>query len=101
MLKDNIKAVQKEGGKVTLYFQGHLIDVTTDYYKMACQNYESKSLWGVPYYEQYNKSHDSSFLKKIIPLKLLQLPVLLCPEWQQLMEEKTDFIASFGGWSII
>ncbi|NMB96563.1 MAG: hypothetical protein GYA02_08120, partial [Clostridiaceae bacterium] len=85
-LKDNIKKVQKEGGNVTLYFQGHLIDVTTDYYKNVGCNYEAKNHWGVPYYEQYSKYYYSSFLKNYT-FKTFATACPSCTEWQQLMEE--------------
>jgi len=94
-LKENIKKVQEEGGNVTLYFQGHLIDVTTSYYKNFGCNYEAKNRWGVPYYEQHSKYHYSSFLKNYT-FKTFATACKSCPEWQQLLEEKTDFIASFG-----
>jgi hypothetical protein len=94
MLKDNIKEVQKEGGNVTLYFQGHLIDVTTDFYKNGGSKLEGRSRSDTPYYEYYNKGHNSSFLKNYTN-KLFATVCPTCPEWQDLMEEKAEWVATF------
>ena len=94
-LMENIKQVQATGGHVTLYHQGHLMDVNAPFYKETGHKIESKSLWGVPYYEKYNKSHNSNFLQ-IFTSKTFSTVCPSCPEWHELIIEKVDFISSFG-----
>lgn len=94
-LKDGIRSVQKNGGHVTMYFQGYLIDVASEYYRLHGKDVEIENPLGIPYHEQYVKSHKSSFLASF-PLRSF---VTACPsvkEWQQLMREKADYVGSFG-----
>jgi hypothetical protein len=94
-LMENIKKVQEKGGHVTLYHQGHLMDVTSGYYQNGGSSNESVSRWGTPYYEAYNKSHQSRFLSHYTN-KVFSNACPSSPAWQELMEEKTEFISSFG-----
>ncbi len=95
-LKENIKKVQNEGGHVTLYYQGHLIDETSDYYrnkdgKRICV----KNIWGSPYVEFYNKSHQSDFLKNF-SRKMFAIACPSTPEWRDLMLRRQDWLADLG-----
>ena len=95
-LKENIKAVQADGGRVTLYYQGHLIDVESDFYKNREGKYvASKNIWGSDYVEFYSKSHKSDFLDRF-SRKMFALACPACDEWQELMLEREKWIASFG-----
>ncbi len=96
VLRKNIKAVQKAGGHVTLYYQGHLIDETSDYYrngegKSVCM----KNIWGSPYVEFYNKSHKSSFLMHF-SRKMFALACPSAAPWRDLMLRREDWLATLG-----
>jgi hypothetical protein len=94
-LKENIQKVQKDGGHVTLYYQGHLMDVNSPYYKSTGHKLESKSIWGVPYYEKYNKASNSEFLRSFTSKTFSTV----CPsstEWQDLMTKKAKDIYAYG-----
>lgn len=95
-LKKNIKAVQADGGHVTLYYQGHLIDVESDYFKNRDgKQVASKNIWGSNYVEFYSKSHKSDFLDRYSH-KMFALACPSCPEWRELMCEREKWIASLG-----
>ncbi len=94
-LTDGIREVQQAGGSVTLYYQGHLIDTTTDFYKNGGDRYVCRSKDGIPYLEWYNKAHNSSYLKYYTN-KSFATSCPCCPEWQELMKEKADWVQSFG-----
>jgi hypothetical protein len=94
-LKKGIKQVQQAGGHVTLYYQGHLIDVNSPFYKEQGKELEGRNIWNNPYYEDYSKSHSSDFLKFFSKKKF----ATVCPsciQWHDLMTEKAKWVASFG-----
>lgn len=53
-LKDGIGEVRKQGGKVILYFNGHLIDKSTDFYKSTGYRISIKDAAGIEHTETYN-----------------------------------------------
>ena len=99
-LREGIRAVQKDGGHVTLYYQGHLIDVNSSFYTERGQAVEGKTRWNTPYYEQYNKFTNSDFLRFFTRKTF----VTACPhshEWQELMAKNADWIQSLGADGIL
>ncbi len=94
-LKAGIKAVQAEGGHVTLYYQGHLMDLTSPFYKNEGERWESKSIWGTPYYEFYPKFCYSDKLRHFSKKAFSTI----CPSaklWHKMMADRIDWIAGFG-----
>lgn len=95
MLKENIGKVQAEGGHVTLYYQGHLMDTGSKFYKEKGHLLEGRTRWNTPYLEEYSKFHNSEYLKKFSK-KLFATVCPSCTEWHDLMAQRADWIASFG-----
>ena len=94
-LKRNIRLVQKAGGHVTLYYQGHLIDPNSDFYQRDGGRSTLRTVWGQEYVEYYNKSHRSPFLMHFSHKRF----ALACPaseKWRDLMVSREDWLASFG-----
>lgn len=99
-LKAGIKEVHANGGRVTLYYQGHLIDVETDYYKTVGNKLEGKNRWGTPYYEQFSKYSESDFLR-MFSRKVFSTVCPWCEQWHELMAERADWVRSFGADGIL
>ncbi|MDY2792404.1 MAG: DUF6259 domain-containing protein [Eubacteriales bacterium] len=94
-LKAGIKAVQEKGGHVTLYYQGHLMDLNSPFYKAEGEKWEGKNIWGNPYYEFYPKFCYSDVLR-VFSRKAFST---ICPsvtKWHGMMAERIDWVASFG-----
>ncbi|HML48398.1 MAG TPA: DUF6259 domain-containing protein, partial [Clostridia bacterium] len=83
-LRAQIKAVQAEGGHVTLYYQGHLMDTGSPYYKAVGHRLEGKTRWNTPYLEEYSKYHKSEYLRRYSK-KLFATVCPSCTEWHGLM----------------
>ncbi len=94
-LREGIRKVQQKGGHVTLYYQGHLMDVGTDYYKTTGHLREGKTRWGTPYYEFYDKYCHSDYLH-FFSKKPFSTICPSCEDWHELMAERADWIHSFG-----
>ncbi len=94
-LKRNIKKIQSAGGHVTLYFQGHLIDPNSDYYKNGGYRLVTRSIWGSEYVEYYTKSHESGFMR-LFSDKRFAVACPSCREWRELMIKKCDWLAELG-----
>jgi len=95
LLRKGIKNIQERGGHVTLYHQGHLMDVGSPFYKEIGHKLEGKSRWGTPYFEQYNKYSESDYLRQYTK-KTFSTVCPWCKEWHELMQEKTHWIHGFG-----
>lgn len=99
-LRQGLAAITKSGGRSILYVQGHLMDPTTDFYQETGRRLAARTIWGSPYYEQYNKSFESSFLRNFS--SKLFAPV--CPgyaEWEKLMLATGERLLGYGPTGLI
>jgi len=62
-LRAAIREINEDGGVVILYANGHLIDVSTDYYKTEGYKYTTKDIDGNDYREHYMFSNSGTLLK--------------------------------------
>lgn len=99
-LRKNIRKVQNMGGHVTLYFQGHLMDISTKYYKETGHKLEGKTRWGTPYYEYYDKFCYSDYLHFFSKNPFATI-CPSCSDWHELMAQNADWIHSFGADGIL
>ena len=99
-LRRGLAAITAAGGKSILYIQGHLLDPTTEFYREKGYKMAAKNIWGSPYYEQYNKFNQSSFLENFS--RKLFVPVWPGdPNWIQLMSETGRRVMDLGPTGII
>jgi hypothetical protein len=100
-LKEGLATIRKAGGNSILYIQGHLMDPTTDFYKSGGgERLAAKTIWGSPYYEQYNKSFESGFLRHFS--RKLFAPV--CPgdtAWDKVMQAGGRQLLDYGPTGLI
>lgn len=99
-LKAGIGAVHDRGGHVTLYYQGHLMDVGTDYYRNEGSRLAGKTRWGTPYYEFYDKFCFSDYLH-YFSKKPFATICPSCVSWHELMAQRADWVHSFGADGIL
>jgi hypothetical protein len=99
-LREGLAQVTKAGGRTILYINGHIMDAGSPFYKDTGQRIAAQTIWGSPYYEQYNKSHESSFLRNFS--RKLFAPV--CPgdpEWEKVMLATGKQLLNYGPTGLI
>lgn len=99
-LRKGLQQVQAAGGNTILYCQGQLVDVNAPYYRAAGERLAAKNIWGSVYFEQYNKTGQSSLLKNFS--RKLFAPI--CPvnqEWLDLLTERGKELLAYGATGLI
>ena len=99
-LRDNIAAVQRKGGHVILYVNGHIMDAETEFFRKHGDAVASRNMWGSPWFEQYNKASDSSFLR-YFNKRLFAAADDGTPLWRQTMVERGQQLLSYGADGVI
>ncbi|MBE5784069.1 MAG: hypothetical protein E7329_12250 [Clostridiales bacterium] len=94
-LKKGIKDVQDKGGHVTLYYQGHLIDVNSPFYQEKGKEMEGRTIYNNPYYEFYPKACSSDFGRNF-SRRVFSTVCPSCEGWHDMMADRIDWVASFG-----
>ena len=94
-LRKGIKAVQEQGGHVTLYYQGHLMDLNSPFYRSEGYKWESRNIWGSPYFEFYPKFCYSDKLR-FFSRKAFSNICPSTPLWRTMMADRIDWISGFG-----
>lgn len=99
-LRDALSAVKQQHGNTILYLQGHLIDPTTPEYPNAVRDFAARNIWGTPYYEEYSKYSESSFLRNFSRKTFTPA----CPEapgWIDLLKDKGRETMALGPTGVI
>ncbi len=94
-LKKWIKEVQKLGGKVNLYFNGQLIDMSTKFYRQTGKKISIKRSDGTEHMERYPFGGDGTALR-VFGNKTF---VTACPatkEWLEILKSFADRAISLG-----
>lgn len=94
-LEAGIRRVHEKGGHVTLYYQGHLMDINSRWYREKGRELEGRTLYGNPYYEFYPKACRSDFARSFSK-RVFSTVCPSCTQWHDLMAERLDWLASFG-----
>lgn len=94
-LEKGIAEVHRQGGHVTLYYQGHLMDVNSKFYQEKGKELEGRTVYNNPYYEFYPKACSSDFARSF-SRRVFSTVCPSCPEWHELMAQRIDWVASFG-----
>lgn len=94
-LRQAIAEIQRRGGRVILYANGHLIDVDTEYYRKIGKRICLKTSQGSEYREAYKFAGDGTYLRNFGAREF----VAACqstPEWRERLIEIGRYMASFG-----
>ncbi len=94
-----IAAIQAKGGRVALYTNGILMDVTTDYYKTTGERIASKDIDGNVYLDHYRFSNSGTTLRTF-GYKTFAKACMSTPEWTERQLENGRTKLSFGADSI-
>ena len=90
-----IKETQKRGGKVIVYFNGQLIDMSTDFFKQKGRRLCVKNQNGTPFVERYPFGGDGTSMRAFCSKTF----AIACPtqrEWIDEMKKKIDRVAAMG-----
>ena len=94
-LRKQIKAIQKRGGKVNLYFNGQLIDTDTEFYKTIGKDICIKRMDGTPHLERYPFGGDGTALR-VFGNKTFGVACPYTKEWLNKLIEIADRAISLG-----
>ena len=94
-LRENIRKVQAAGGKVLLYFNGQLIDASTDFYKKVGEKICVKTSSGMPHIERYPFGGDGTGLR-VLGHKTFVTACHATKEWEKVLKGYVDRAVSLG-----
>lgn len=95
-LRKSIMNVRAKGGHVILYYNGQLIDATSDFYKSgAGERVSIKREDGTEHREYYNFSNTGSFCRMFIN-KTFVVACPSCREWIDMLKRHIDFAFEVG-----
>ena len=94
-LKKWIKEFQKDGGKVNLYFNGQLIDMSTKFYREKGCKLSVKRSDGTEHMERYPFGGDGTALR-VFGNKTFVTACPGCPEWLEILKSFADRAIELG-----